>query len=202
MYTLAQIIHVFLPLIAIYIFALGIRKNNIHYIISTLWISIISLMVMHQISDGEIIGVFFNYYNAALYSINLIVLFISLIRIISHLSTDNSIFKYTNSLIKSFIVIGSLLVIANIWINAIFIENKKDGTPVMHVALVHKPAYCSSRYILYKVERSGALAYMCPNHYGLIPSIGHLPLKPDFISTNTSIPNEKQMLLLPEIKSS
>jgi hypothetical protein len=196
MYTLAKIIHCLFPLIALMLLLIGIKKNAIYYVISSLWISIIALAIHYQMSGGEILGSYFNYINAFIYSLNLIILFLALIRIISHLSLDNPIFKYTCSFIQAFIVIASLLVMANLWINAHFIETRMQGTPVMQVALIHKPNYCSYRYIFYKVAADGAVSYLCPNHYGFIPSTGHLSLSPDFITTQLSISSKRQMLIL------
>lgn len=196
MYLLTKVIQCFFPLIALILLIIGIKKNIIYYVVSSLWLSLIALVIHYQSSGGQILGSYFNYLNAAIYSINLIILFISLIRVISHLSSNSPFFKYTSSLIQSLIVIGSFLVIINLWINAYFIENRMIGTPIMQVALFKKADYCSYRYIFYKVATDGSVLYLCPNHYGLIPSIGRLAISPDFIATQLSIPSRKQMLLL------
>jgi len=201
MYTLAKVIHCIFPLIALMLLIIGIKKNAIYYIISSLWLSLIALVIHYQSSGGQILGSYFNYINSAIYSINLIILFISLIRVISHLSHNSPLFKYTTSFIQSFIVIGSVLVIANLWINAYFIENRMPGTPIMQVALLQNADYCNYRYIFYKVDNNGSVLYLCPNHYGLIPSIGRLEISPDFIATQLPIPTKKQMLLLQQHKS-
>ena len=201
MYTLAKVIHCLFPLIALIFLIIGIKKNAIYYVISSLWLSLIALAIHYQSSGGQILGSYFNYLNAAIYSINLSILFISLIKIISHLSKDSSLFKYTSSFIQSFIVMASILVITNLWINAYFIENRLPGTPIMQVALIQKADYCDYRYIFYKVANDGSVLYLCPNHYGLIPSIGRLAISPDFIATQLSIPSKKQMLLLQQNKS-
>lgn len=201
MYHLTRVILCIFPLIAFALFIIGIYKNKIYYIISSLWLSLIALIIHYQTSGGEILGSYFNYVNASIYSINLIVLFISLIRIISHLSNESIIFKYISSLFQALIVIGSVLVIINLGINAFFIENRLPGTPVMQVALLQKPEYCSYRYLFYKVTLDGAVEYLCPNHFGLLPSIGRLDISPDFITTQLSAPSKKQMLLLQKNKS-
>ncbi|HAU0197920.1 TPA: type I secretion system protein LssZ, partial [Legionella pneumophila] len=59
------------------------------------------------------------------------------------------------------------------------------------VALLEKPDYCNYRYIFYKVALDGTVYYLCPNHYGLIPSIGRLSISPDFIASQLSIPSKK-----------
>lgn len=196
MYNLAKVIHCLFPLMALVFLIIGINRKAIYFIISALWLSLIALVIHFQTSGGEILGSYFNYFNAAIYSVNLIILLVSFIWVIAHLSSENTLFKYMSSLIKSIIVIGSILLLTNLWINAYFIENRMDGTPVMQVALLQKPEYCSYRYIFYKVAADGTVLYLCPNYYGLIPSIGQLEISPDFITTQLSVPNKKHMLLL------
>ncbi|MCL9684974.1 type I secretion system protein LssZ [Legionella maioricensis] len=195
MHTLAKVIHCLFPLIALILLIIGVKRNTIYYVISSLWLSLIALLIHYQSSGGQIFGSYFNFLNAAIYTVNLVILFISLIRIISHLSGNSTVFKYTSSLIKSFIVIGSLLVITNLWINAYFIENRMVGTPIMQVALAKKATYCNYRYVFYKVAADGSVLYLCPNHFGLIPAIGRLSINPDFIATQLPMPSKKQMLL-------
>lgn len=64
----------------------------------------------------------------------------------------------------------------------LFIENKMAGTPIIQVALINKPDYCSSKYVFYKVNLDSSIMYLCPNYYGLIPSVGSLAVGPDFIA--------------------
>jgi len=201
MYTLAQGIHYLFPLIAFLLLIIGIHKNAIYYIISALWLSLIALIIHHQISGGEILGSYFNYANAAIYTINLVILFIALIRVIAHLTYDNPALKYASAFIQAFVVICSLLVITNLWINAYFIENRMAGTPIMQVGLFEKADYCEYRYVFYKVNTDGAVMYLCPNHYGLIPSIGRLTVNPDFITTQLKAPVKKHMFLLRKPKN-
>lgn len=201
MHILAKVIQCLFPLIALVLLIIGIKRNAIYYVISSLWISLISLIIHYQTSGGEILGSYFNYLNATIYTANLFILCLSLIYILWHLSRDNITFKIIGSLFQSLIVIGSLLVVINLWMNAYFIENRLTGTPVMQVALLEKPDYCTYRYIFYKVGVDGAVHYLCPNHYGLIPSIGRLSISPDFIASQLSIPSKKQMLLLQQKKS-
>ncbi|CAM2910005.1 hypothetical protein [Legionella worsleiensis] len=195
MYNLAKVIHCIFPLMAFILLIIGIKRKAIYYIISALWLSIIALVIHFQTSGGEILGSYFNYVNAAIYSINLVILFIALMQIIAHLSRDTTLFRSLSTLLQSALVIGGLLLITNLWINAYFIENRMTGTPVMQVALLQKPDYCSYRYIFYKVAPNGSVYYLCPNHYGLIPSIGQLEISPDFIMTQLSVPNKKNMLI-------
>ncbi|CEG56948.1 hypothetical protein [Legionella fallonii] len=187
MYILAKFIHCLFPLIALVFLIIGIKRNTIYYVISSLWLSLIALIIHYQSSGSQILGSYFNYTNAAIYTLNLITLFIALIRVISHLSNNSIAFKYISSLMQSFIAIGCLLVITNLWINAYFIENRMDGTPIMQVALLKKADYCNYKYIFYKVTTNGTIVYLCPNFYGFIPSIGHLSISPDFIATQPRV---------------
>jgi len=74
------------------------------------------------------------------------------------------------------------------------------GTPIMQVATFSKADYCAYRYTFYKVAKNGTVMYLCPNHYGLIPSIGRLAISPDFIASQLSPPNKKKSLLLQQKK--
>lgn len=195
MYTIAETIHCLFPLIAFVLLIIGIKSNAIYYVISALWVSLIALVIHFQASGGEILGGYFNYYNASIYTANLVILIISLIRVTSHLSSDNSLFKLSTSLFQALLVIGGLLLLTNLWINAYFIETRLVGTPVMQVGLMQKADYCGYKYVFYKVGSDGKVLYLCPNHYGLIPSIGHLSTKPDFIANQLSLPNKRQLVL-------
>ncbi len=200
MHLFSVIIHCLFPLIAFVFLMIGIKKNAIYYVISSLWLSLIALIIHFQYSGGQIFGSYFNYINAFIYSANLIVLFVSLVLIISHLSINNRMFRYTSSLFKAIVVIGSVLVIVNLWVNAFFIENRLKGTPVMQVALFEKASYCSYRYIFFKVSTDGSVSYLCPNHYGLIPAIGKLKDNPNFITSQLSLTTKKALLLLQKKK--
>lgn len=202
MYYLAKVILCFFPLAALILLIIGVHKKAIYYVISALWLSLIALILHYQTSGGEILGTYFNYVNASIYSVNLIVLFLALIRIISHLTSDNVVFRYVSSFFQALIAIGSVLVIINLVINAFFIENRMSGTPIMQVALIQKPEYCSYRYLFYKVAPNGSVHYLCPNHFGLFPSIGQLDISPDFITTQISEASKKQLLLLQKHKDS
>lgn len=181
MYTLAKIIQYFFPLIALILLIIGIKRKIIHYVISSLWLSLITVLIHFQCSGNQIFGSYFDTVNAAIYSITLLILLVALIQVMSHLSFDNPVFRYVSSFTNAIMVVGAFLVITNLWINAFFIENKKLGTPVMQVALFDKPDYCHYKYIFYKVAPDSTIMYLCPNYYGLIASVGRLSI-PDFIT--------------------
>lgn len=200
MYTLAGFIQFLFPIIALTLLGTGLHRKAIYYVISSLWISLIALLIHYQSTGGQLLGDSFNYINAVLYTLNLLILIISLLRVITHLSIDHPLFAYISSFGKAILVMGSILVLTNVWINAYFIEHRMAGTPIMQVATFSKNDYCSYRYVFYKVDADGSVKYLCPNHYGLVPSTGTLSVSPDFIASQLSLPNKKQMLL-PQKKS-
>ncbi|KTD75084.1 hypothetical protein [Legionella waltersii] len=201
MYTLVSILYSLLPLVGLILLFIGIKRNLLTYVISSLWISLIALIIHFKTSGGEILGSYFNYPNALSHSANMVILCVSLIYIFSNITKQNKSLKYLISFIQSCVVIGSGLLIINIWINAYFIENRLPGSPVMQVSMMEKPKYCSYKYIFYKVAADGTVYFLCPNYYGLIPSIGHLSISPDFLTTQMSNPTKKQLLQLQKKKS-
>jgi hypothetical protein len=200
-YTLVSILYSSLPVVGLILLFIGIKRNLLTYVISSLWLSLIALIILFKTSGGEILGSYFNYPNALIHTANMIILCISLIYIFSSIIKENKSIKYLISFIQSCIVIGSGLLVINIWVNAYFIENRLAGSPVMQVSMVDKPKYCSYKYIFYKIAADGTVHYLCPNYYGLIPSIGHLSVSPDFLTTQISNPNKKQLLQLQKKKS-
>ncbi|CAM2896529.1 type I secretion system LssZ [Legionella steigerwaltii] len=201
MYTLGKLIQAFFPLIALVLFIIGIKRNAIYYIISSLWLSLIAVLIHFQFSGNQIFGTYFNYFNAGVYSFNFLILLLALIQVISHLRVNGPAFKYIYAFVSSFLVVGAIIVISNLWINAFFIEHKMEGTPIMQVALFERPDYCDSKYVFYKIDQDSSVMYLCPNHYGLLPSFGRLATSPDFITTQLSLPVKKQLLLKQKNKS-
>ena len=195
MLLLAHIIQLGLPIVALILLVWGTAKKAIYYIISALWLSLIALIIHYQISGGAILGSYFNYTNATIYSFNLIVLAGAVIVIIAHISNETGVIKYLATLAQAVVVLGSALMILNLWINAHFITNKMEGTPIIQVTLMKKPDYCHYKYIFYKIAQDGSTDYLCPNYYGLIPKLGHLAVSPDFIVNQLSLPNKQHMLL-------
>lgn len=200
MFILTSIIDCLFPLMALLLLIIGIQRKAIYYIISSLWLSVIALIIHFQSSGSQIFGGYFDYLQASIYSVNLIVLFVALVCIFSHLAINSNFYLYLSSLFKAVICISILFLIINLWTNAYFIENRMPGTPIMQVALLEKSEYCSNKYVFYKVDKDGAVSYLCPNHFGIIPSIGKLAVSPEFIITQLSMPIKKEMLLLQQKK--
>ncbi|RUR11983.1 type I secretion system protein LssZ [Legionella sp. km772] len=200
MLLLAHIIHYLLPLAALLSLIWGLSQKALYYIISALWLSLIALILHYQHSGGVIFGSYFDYNNAFLYSLNLIILATSLIYIIEHLRTVYIQIKNITLVAQILIALTSLLMIFNLCINAYFFNDRLAGSPIIQVALMEKPSYCDFKYIFYKITKQGSTDYLCPNYYGLIPKIGHLSVSPDFIARQLALPTKKQMLLLQKKK--
>lgn len=181
-----HIIHIILPMLALGSLIIGLWNNRIYCVIASLWLSLIALVIHYQASGGEILGSYFNYFNAFFYTLNLFILCIALSRVIYHLTDGNSLLRHLNTIILLFIVVSCSLLTINLWINADFIEHRLHGTPVMQVTLAKKTDYCSYNYLFYTMTPAGTVAYLCPNYYGLIPSLGTLDVEPDFIKMQAS----------------
>ena len=182
MNQLSSVLHDLLPLLAIIFLLIGLNTQRINYVISALWLSLIALLLHYQTAGGEILGTYFNYKNAAIYSINLVVLITTLLCLFYRLPLfQGKRTRYATGFLSAFMVIGGLLLLINLWMNACFIENRRPGTPIMQVATYTALPYCSYHYVFYKVGMDGKIGYLCPNHYGIIPSSGTLELSPTFL---------------------
>ena len=182
MNTLSNTLHNLPPFISALLLIIGIKKDRINYIIAALWLSLIALILHYQAAGGEILGSYFGYQNAAIYSVNLIVLLMTLQYLFIKIPIlQGNLSRYVTGIVSTFLIIGTLLLLSNLWINAYFIENRLAGTPVLQVARFTPLDYCAYRYVFYKVGTDEKISYMCPDHYGMIPSIGHLDVLPDVI---------------------
>lgn len=183
MLNLLEAIHTLFPVLAFLILFFGIRLQRKNYFVAALWISLIALVLHYRASGGEILGSYFNYLHAAIYSLNLLVLITSIIYLLigTFDDIDNSIYHYGVGLLAAGLITSALLLLINLWTNAYFIETRLPGTPILQVATFSKQPYCSYRYVFYKVDSEGKVNFMCPNHYGLIPAIGKLTAPPSFV---------------------
>ncbi|WP_419418647.1 type I secretion system protein LssZ [Legionella sp. D16C41] len=176
-----DLMHIILPLLSLLLLVLGVKNRRKSYIVLAVWISIISLVIHYEIAGGEILGSYFNYLRAFIYSLNLLIILACIIFLTLNFRSEIASFRYFNSLLGAISVIGIGFLLINLWMNAWFIENRLPGTPIFQVGTFQKLNYCSYRYIFYKISQDGSVKFMCPNHYGLIPSIGGLNTAPDFI---------------------
>ncbi|WP_028387815.1 hypothetical protein [Legionella fairfieldensis] len=183
MINLLETIHSLFPMLGVVILFVGIKLQRKNYLIVALWLSLIALILHYRASGGEILGSYFNYQHAAIYSLNLIVLIFSILCLLmtSINGTENKILRYSSGLLSAGLITGGILLVINLWINATFVENRLDGTPILQVATFNKQPYCTYRYVFYKVDSDNKIQFMCPNHYGLLPAVGQLSTAPDFI---------------------
>ena len=180
--TLSNVLHDLLPLIGVILLVIGIKMKRFNYIIAALWLSLIALMLHYQTAGGEILGSYFGYKNATIYTLNLAVLIITILYLLFKLPIlQGRLARYVTGFLSTGLIIGGLLILTNLWINALFIENRLPGTPVFQVASFAPLNYCSYHYVFYKVGTDKKISYMCPDHYGIIPSVGHLDVLPDVV---------------------
>ena len=182
MNTLSNTLHDLLPFLSAILLVIGIKIERFNYIIAALWLSLIALILHYQTAGGEILGSYFGYQNATIYTINLLVLIITLLYLFIKIPIlKGNLSRYVTGIVSSCLIVGSVFLLINLWINAYFIESRRPGTPVLQVARFTALDYCSYRYVFYKVGVDGQIGYMCPDHYGVIPSVGHLDSLPDVL---------------------
>lgn len=183
MINLLESIHLLFPLLGALILFFGIRLQRKNYTILALWISLIALILHYRASGGEILGSYFNYPHAAIYSLNLIVLISSIVYLLLTSMTEISsrFVRYSTGLISAGLITAGVFLVINLWINAVFVENRLAGTPILQVATFNKQPYCGYKYVFYKIGPDGIVRFMCPNYYGLLPSVGKLRSAPSFV---------------------
>ncbi|AHE67204.1 hypothetical protein [Legionella oakridgensis] len=183
MNVLASVIYYILPLLSLVILVLGLMRKRINYVLIALWLSLAALYMQYQHAGGEILGTHFDYQNTTLYTITLTSMLGSLFYWMLHTPMfQKKYIRYLAGLAFALLVTGSVILLINLWINARFIANKLPGTALMQVASFNPPSYCSYRYVFYKIDVNNRVSYLCPNHYGLIPSVGTLDVTPDFLT--------------------
>ena len=186
--TLSNLTHILLPCLGFILLVSGMKMARVNYVMGGLWLSLIALLLHYQSAGGEILGTYFGYKNAAIYSFNLAILIIALLYLFFKLPLlQRKPSRYFTGFISACMVVGGVLLLINLWANAYFIENRRIGTPIMQVATFTHLDYCAYRYVFYKVGLNGSISYMCPNHYGIIPSIGHLDVSPDFLLNHLTL---------------
>lgn len=181
-YAMNIILTVF-PIVSCFLLLAGKITRYKNLITAALWLSLIAIIFHYQTSGGEILGSYFNYNHALIYSLSILVLLFCLIEILIGFARESTRMgiRYTITFIISASIISVMLLLANLWINARFIENKKPGTPVLQVATFKKLDYCNYNYVFYKVSSDGKVSYLCPNYYGLLPAVGNLDAAPDYL---------------------
>jgi hypothetical protein len=193
---------ILLPIGALIVLLWGLLRKRIYYVISSIWLSLITLIIHYQNAGREILGNYFNYTNTLLCTLSLLV-FISAILYASayfNIKKKTPLVKYLATLMQATIVLACIFLLANLWLNAYFLANRLEGTPIIQVALMKKPSYCNYKYVFYKITVDGSTDYLCPNYFGFIPKMGHLSVSPEFIMMQMSLPNKRRLLLLQQKK--
>jgi hypothetical protein len=172
-----------LPLLSFIFLTLAIKNININFSLTALWCSLIAVVVNYQLAGDEILGSFFNFYNASLYSINLILFIASIIYTLYLLKShiQSKILSRLASLIAAVLVTAIAILFINLWLNAFFVEKRFTNTPIMQVATQEKFSFCDYDYVFFKITPDAKVAYLCPNGHGLIASTGIVSPLPKFL---------------------
>ena len=183
MINLMDTIHISLPIISCAVLLLGLLLKRKNFILLSLWLSLIALVLHYRASGGEILGSYFNYLHASIYSLNLIVLITSFLCLLltSIDEMRSRVIRYSAGLLSAVLITGGALLLGNLWINASFVENRLPGTPILQVATFNKQPYCDYKYVFYKINSDSVVGFLCPNHYGFLPSVGELNTAPGFV---------------------
>lgn len=194
MYHFNNILQLIFPFFTLLILIIGLITSSKKYLLAALWLSLIATILHYRLANGEILGSYFDIRQATIYSINLIVLLVSLLTIIfvpSFRSAEKKIL-YLSGLLSAALVTGVFLVLANIWFNAFFLADRMPNTPILQVAVMQKPDYCDYKYVFYKVNLQGKISYMCPAHFGFLPSQGLLLKAPEYVIRQLPAPLQIQ----------
>jgi hypothetical protein len=180
MSVITSSIHYFLPFFSFILLVFGLMRNRLRFVLAALIVAIVSIIIQYQLAGDELFGTYFDYSHAALYSLNFIVVIVSLLFIAKREKGFHKPYaRYPVALFFSLIIIASLLITTNVWINAYFIQDKLPKTTIVTVGRFVKTEYCSNSYTLYKINRNKQVQYLCPNNYGLIAGIGQLDIIPE-----------------------
>ncbi|MCP0913290.1 MULTISPECIES: type I secretion system protein LssZ [Legionella] len=195
MIVLTGVINYLLPFLCLVFLLLGLSKNLLNYILIALWLSLVALLISYHGAGGEIFGTYFNYKNALLYSLNIVIAVIAFLYVCFNVSSfQGKYVRYLIGFIAALVITGSALLLINLWINARFVESRLPGTALMEVVTFTPAEYCNNRFVFYKIGSNGKVSYLCPNHYGLIPSVGNLDTPPEFIIRQLNRPVEIEKL--------
>ena len=160
----------------------GIFRKKMTFVLVALMAAISSIIIHYMQAGGEIFGNYFDYTNAAIYTLNFIVLLFALIFIMSNEQWHKRKYlKYPAFLILFLLWIAALIIIANVWTNAFFIHNKQYQTKVIEVAFFEDIAYCNKRIVFFKINPKDEIEFLCPNHYHIMAKRGQLTNVPKLI---------------------
>ncbi|MBA2656529.1 MAG: type I secretion system protein LssZ [Tatlockia sp.] len=171
------------PVLGALILFLGLKLKRKNFLIIALWLSLMALVLHYRDSGGEILGSYFNYYHASIYTLNLSVLIITIIYLLltSIIGIRHKIYFYITGFFSAVLITSSAFLMINLWVNAFFIENRLTGTPILQVATFSKQPYCGYKYVFYKVGKDQNVWFMCPNYYGFVPAVAQLKNAPNLV---------------------
>lgn len=176
------VINYLLPLFALTLLFIGLWKQLKRFVFTALLISLLAIVLQYEIAGGELLGTYFNYHNAVIYTLSFIILLTALSYLfIKNKRLQGKYIRYPAGILLVILIGASFIILINIWINASFIANKLPGTSIIQVATFHELNHCKNNYIFYKVDSTGKLLYLCPNHYGLIAKTGIVSARPELI---------------------
>ncbi|MGQ3892255.1 type I secretion system protein LssZ [Legionella sp. CNM-4043-24] len=176
-------LHIIFPIINLFLLIIGIKKQGNKWVIAALWLSLGAILIHYQTAGGEILGSYFDYKESFLYSASLLIILVAVVYLLRGFTREHPSrgLRTLISLMLAIMTTGVVLLLANLWINARFIENRMPGSPVLQVGTFQKLDYCHYQYLFYTVNKAGQAAYLCPNYYGLLPSVGTLESVPDYV---------------------
>ena len=186
-------IYVFLTLAALIALLYSCKKHSEQKIGIAVWFNILAILVLYKLAGGEILGMFFNYTNSAMYSLNLLILIASLSYVMLYSKFINTGIKgqILVAMVSTILLLVGCILLINVWINAYFIENRKINLPILQVATLGNTPYCNYSYLFYKMDPEGKTSYLCPNYYFLLPRIGRLKTTPKFIAHQFHLTQQK-----------
>jgi hypothetical protein len=187
-YLFAMAVFYLLPVACLAFLIAAFRRENINLSLIALWISLITVMLQYQLAGDEIIGTYFDYFNAAIYTINILLLIISALYLfyLIGMTTKSKLKINMMRLVSLLLVLGCGVLLTNLWMNAVFISSRYPKTPIMQVVMLKKPAYCNHHYVLIKINKNAVTEYLCPNGRWLIPTTGIAKPAPKYIAPNLS----------------
>lgn len=184
-FSLMSIIYA-LPVLSLIFLIQAFHKKHLNYALAAVWCSLIAIIMHYQLAGGEIIGNYFNYPHAALYTVNIVLFVLSGLysSVLLRVNMRNKITAGILSLFVATITTACMILLINVWINASFISQRFEKTPIMQVAALNRSYYCSYSHVFIKITPKAEVAYLCPTGYGIIASTGTLKTIPAFIRSS------------------
>lgn len=183
MTIVSEIFHYLLPVLALILVLMGIIQHKKNIVVLSLWVALVSILIQYQVAGGEILGSYFDYTKAILYSLNFLTLLLSLGYLSAYFVRYKKVYiRLPLALLFASLITLSSLILINLWMNAYFIGKRKQGTPVLQVASQYNPTSCSSPYVFYVINQDSTVSYLCPNYYLLIPKTGKSESLPESIA--------------------